>query len=295
VGPLPGDILDGRYRLADLLGKGGLGAVYEAEHLASGRRLAVKLLHGELGEAPDVVRRFQREAKAASLLDHPNIVEVLDLGALPDGALFLVMELVRGRSIGSLLDDGALAPRRALVIARQILDGLAYAHGRGLVHRDLKPDNVMIVSAGDPGLEYELVKILDFGLVRLMGDAAAEDPEKLTRTGVVFGTPKYMSPEQALGRPADARSDLYAVGVMLFEMLTGKPPFDGRDPYALMRMHITTPAPPIAARVTPGTRWCTRPLEGVLARALAKRPEDRHRDADTMIRAVEAAMVSLPD
>jgi serine/threonine-protein kinase len=293
--PLVGQVIDGRYRVTAVVGAGGVGAVYEAVHLATGRSLALKTLLPGKARAADAVARFEREARAQSLLDHPNIVEVLALGMLDDGTLYLVMELVRGEPLRALVDRGPLGPRRALVIARQVLEALAYAHARGFVHRDLKPDNVMIARVGDPGREWEQVKLVDFGLVKVIGDAADEvGAGKLTQTGVVFGTPAYMSPEQALGRPVDGRTDLYALGIVLFEMLVGRPPFPDGDPMTLMRLHISQ-APPRLADAVPGAAatWATPALEALVARALAKRPDDRFAGATAMIAALDEAFRSL--
>jgi serine/threonine-protein kinase len=289
----PGTLLVGRYRVTRFVGRGGMGAVYEVVHAPSGRELALKVLPAEHATTAQLVARFQREAQAQALLEHPNIVEVVDLGALEDGSLYIAMELVRGHSVGDLLEAGPLHPRRALVVANQVLEALGHAHERGIVHRDLKPDNVMIVRAGEPGLEYDLVKLLDFGLVKLVGEAAAElGDAKLTQTGIVFGTPAYMSPEQALGRPVDARSDLYALGVLLFEMLTGRRPFLGSDALAVLREHVSAP-PPALADVAPGAPWCTPEMEAVVARALSKTPEGRFDSAAAMATACEAAFVSV--
>ena len=286
-------IVGGRYRLGALIGQGGMGAVYEAEHVESGRPLAVKMRLPELPNVEEVAARFRREAQAATLLAHPNIVEVIDLVS-EHGTLYLVMELVRGRSLGQLLETGPLGPRRSLVIARQVLEALAHAHAQGIIHRDLKPDNLMIVRVGQPPHERELVKLLDFGILKLVGDAAARvgGGDKLTRTGVVFGTPAYLSPEQALGRVIDARADLYALGTVLFEMVSGRPPFRSPDPQTLIRMQVSAP-PPSLASIAPGRPWCTPALEALLAGALAKQPEHRFGDATAMIAALDAAFISL--
>jgi serine/threonine-protein kinase len=289
---LLGRTLGGRYRVRTLIGQGGVGAVYEVEQLATGQLLALKMLLPGLGDPARVAERFRREAKAASLLDHANIVEVLDLVSEGE-SLFIVMELVRGRSVGDLVEAGELTARRTLVIARQVLDALAHAHERGVIHRDLKPDNIMLVKVGEPGAEYERAKLLDFGLVKLIGDAAADvGGDRLTQTGLVFGTPAYMSPEQALGRIVDGRTDLYALGVVLFEMLTGRTPFRSPDPLTLMRMHAAAPVPSLAS-VAPGSPWCTPAVEQLVARALAKRADQRFATAREMTAALDAAFVSL--
>jgi serine/threonine-protein kinase len=285
-----GHIVAGRYRLRSLIAQGGTGAVYEAEHVETGQPLALKTLLPDVPAAARVAERFRREAHAAPLLDHPNIVRVFDL-VVDGNTLCLVMELLHGRPLGELMEAGPIAPRRALVIVRQVLEALAHAHARGVIHRDLKPDNIMIVNAGEPGREHEMVKLLDFGFLKLVGDAAAGS-DKLTKTGVVAGTPTYMAPEQVLGRLVDARIDLYSLGVVGFEMLTGRAPFRSPDPQMLMRMHVSAPVPSLAG-VAPGQRWCTPALEHLVARALAKDPELRFRDATEMITALDAAFLSL--
>jgi serine/threonine-protein kinase len=204
-----------------------------------------------------------------------------------------VLELARGPSLADVMREGAVAPRRALVIARQVLDGLDHAHGQGLVHRDLKPENLILTRAGEPGREYELVKILDFGLVKLLDAAAAAiGGDVLTRTGITFGTPMYMAPEQALGRGVDGRADLYALGVMIFEMLTGVPPFSGKDPAALLRAHVGTPPPRLAA-VAAGAPWVTPAIEALIGGALVKKPDDRFPTAAVMRAALDDAFLSL--
>lgn len=269
-----------------------MGAVYEAEHVPSGRLVALKMLLPDLPNAEEVAERFVREAKAASLLDHPNIVEVVDL--IPDNdTLYLAMELIRGQSVAGLLESGALKPRRALVITRQVLDGLSHAHHAGLIHRDLKPENLMVTTLGEAGREYERVKILDFGVVKLVGEAAVSvGGDKLTRTGIVFGTPAYIAPEQALGQLVDHRADLYSVGVVLFEMLTGRTPFRSPDRVTLMRMQVSAPIPSLAS-VAPGRAWWTPRLEHLVRRSLAKQREQRFFDAAEMMTALDAAFLSL--
>ena len=286
-----GTVLDGRFRLDAQLGQGGIGVVYRAQHLRSGRVVAIKVLLPEWASAGDMSARFEREARAAGFLKHPNIVEVLSLGRVEGGPLYLVMELVDGESVGDALADGTFAPARALAVTRQALEGLGFAHQHGFIHRDLKPDNLMLVGAGAAGVG--LVKILDFGLVKLVGLAAAElGADKLTATGVVFGTPAYMAPEQALGRAVDHRADLYAMGLILYEMMIGRPPFQAEESAQVLRMHLAAPRPRLvdsgldAASVTPA-------LEAVVARAIAVRAEERFGSAGAMIAAVDEAARSL--
>jgi tRNA A-37 threonylcarbamoyl transferase component Bud32 len=286
IDPRVGQVLGDRYRIVERIGQGGMGTVYAAEHLTTHKRCAIKTLLPDLVRSTEIVRRFEREAKAASLLAHPNVVCVTDFGALPDGGLFFAMELVGGQSLSELLEQAPLPRPRALRIARQILDALAHAHGQGVVHRDLKPDNVMIVDVGESAEERDLVKLLDFGIAKVVGEAAAGlggDP--LTRAGVAFGTPVYMAPEQALGEPVDARVDLYAMGVILFEMLAGRKPFVNDDKLAVLRMQVAVP-PPRLSDAAPHLTF-TPAMERTVAKALAKARQERFASAADMLGSVE--------
>jgi len=282
----PGTTL-GNYRVIGPLGRGGMGGVWTVED-ASGQRYALKSPAMDMTADPALLKRFAREANALRMIEHPNLVAAIDV-FVESGCLYLVMELVPGRTLGKVNAEGAMQPRRALVITRQLLEGLGHAHGQGLVHRDLKPDNVMLVDMGG----WERAKIVDWGLVKLIGDAeAAMGGGKLTRTGYVSGTPTYMAPEQALGRAVDGRADLYALGVMLFEMLTGRLPFESDDPMALMRMQVKQP-PPRLDELAPGAPWITPPLVALLDGALAKKADDRFANAQLMTSALDAAFQSL--
>jgi serine/threonine protein kinase len=277
----------GKYQLIRRLGTGGMGGVWEAKD-AEGTRYALKSPASGLSPAAQTNKRFAREANAVRLLDHPNLVAATDV-FVEGGYLFLVMEYVEGRTLTKLIAEGPLSPRRALVLARQLLEGVGHAHGQGLVHRDLKPDNVMIVDMGG----WVRAKIVDFGLVKLIGDAAtAVGGANLTSTGIVFGTPAYMSPEQALGRQVDGRSDLYAVGTILFEMLTGRVPFRHPDVMALMKMHVKTP-PPRLDEMPSCASWCTPQLVALVEGALAKDPAHRFASAEAMTAALDDAFCSL--
>jgi serine/threonine protein kinase len=276
----------GRYRVVATIGRGGMGGVLEVED-ETGARYALKAPVQDL-EGMDVTRRFAREANALRLLDHPNLVAAVDTFT-EAGRLFLVMEKVVGEPLSNAIDFGPLDPRRALVLVRQILAGVGHAHAQGLVHRDLKPDNILLVDMGG----WERVKIIDFGIVKLANDvAAAFGAAALTRTGLAVGTPRYMSPEQALGRVVDARSDLYSIGVILYELLAGRPPFDADDPVAMLRMHAKMPPPPLR-QVTGGAPWCTPPLVALVEGALAKDPAHRFPSAEVMTAALDEAFYSL--
>jgi eukaryotic-like serine/threonine-protein kinase len=294
VGRAPGDlvgtVVDGRYRLVAPIGTGATGVVYEAEHTTTGVRVALKLLEpAATGE--NTAARFRREGKAMSLFHHRNIVELLDVGATPGGEVYLAVELVRGVSLRAVIDDGVVGPQRALPIVRQILDALAHAHAMGVIHRDVKPENIMLADGGAPD-GADLVKMLDFGVAKLMHDTAfALGESKLTSTGFAcIGTPLYIAPESVLGLAVDGRADLYAVGAILFEMLTGAPPFDAEEAEALLRLHTAAPVPSLRDRAPDAS--ITPQLEFVIANALAKKPEHRFVSAADMAAAVDAALRS---
>jgi len=277
----------GRYRVIGAIGRGSMGGVFEVEDEA-GQRFALKSPVRDVNSGGEVTRRFAREANVLRLLDHPNLIAALDV-FVEAGQLFLVMERVDGRTLGKRLADGRLEPRQALVIARQLLEGVGHAHMQGLVHRDLKPENILLVSMG----EWERVKIIDFGIVKLVGDvAAAFGANALTNTGLVVGTPAYMAPEQALGRLVDGRADLYAIGIMLYEMLTGHPPFRDPDPIVMMRLQAKV-APPSLREVMHDAAWCTPQLVALVEGALVKEPEDRFASAAVMTAVLDDAFASL--
>jgi|JI10StandDraft_1071094.scaffolds.fasta_scaffold99108_3 tetratricopeptide (TPR) repeat protein len=291
-----GTVIDGRYRLDALLGRGGMGVVYKAEHIALRRAVAVKLLHPTLAAMPELRSRFEREAIAIGRIDHPNCVDVSDFGKLDDGSLFLVMELLDGRSLGDVLDaEAPMPPRRALAILRHVLRGLGHAHAAGIVHRDVKPENVYLVPhQGDP----DFAKILDFGIAKVVGGSEIDDGVKLTQAGVAFGTPIYMSPEQAIGNPLDGRSDLYAASVMAFEMICGRPPFYSDDKLEILSMHTTRP-PPGMTETLAGVVGRPPPpvpaaIEELIVRGLAKRPDDRYPDAAAYVAAIDQVLGDRP-
>jgi serine/threonine-protein kinase len=281
----------GRYTLIGSLGRGGMGGVWEVED-ESGERFALKSPASGVTVSKDAQRRFAREANAVRLLDHPNLVAARDV-FVECGYLFLVMERVVGKTLAAVIGGRPMQPRRALVIARQLLEGVAHAHANGLVHRDLKPENVMIVVHGTAPAQWERAKIVDFGLVKLVGDAeAAFGGQNLTRTGMVFGTPAYMAPEQALGRQIDGRADLYALGTMLFEMLVGHVPFDDNDPMLVMKLQVKMPAPRLD-EVVPHAEWLTPQLVALVDGALAKDPAHRFANAAAMTAALDDAFLSI--
>jgi tetratricopeptide (TPR) repeat protein len=270
---LAGQIVDGRYRIVELIGEGGMGRVYRAEQTRLSRNVAVKVMSRDYSAVPEVGRRFEREALALARLDHPNCVAVQDFGRLPDGSLYLVMSYLSGTLLRTALDTTPFVTARALHVARHLAAGLAHAHRAGIVHRDVKPDNVMLVQhEGDA----DFAKLFDFGLVKLLEDEPGSAPN-LTTVGQRFGTPAYMSPEQALGRVVDARTDLYSLTVVLFEMLVGRPLFVADDEEGLLVMHAAK-APPSLAEATLGRRFPPQ-VEELVRRGLAKKPEERPQSA----------------
>jgi serine/threonine protein kinase len=272
-----------QYVLVEKIGEGGMGAVYLADQPTMGRRAVVKLLHPSLSRDPQVAARFNLEARAAAALNHPHIVTVYNYGALPDGVLYLAMEHLDGRDLERAIEEsGRLSPARAVHVARQICEALAEAHARGVVHRDLKPSNVMLVTRGR---DDEFVKVLDFGIAKVRGVA-------LTASGMIFGTPEYMSPEQLCGRELDGRSDLYALGVVLFEMLSGRLPFAGETPEQQMAAHLET-LPPSLASVAPDAD-VPRELDALVARLLAKDPAARPSSAEQLSELLAAALADAP-
>ncbi len=278
-----GHVLGGRYRIEGLLGGGGIGAVYRAVQLPLERPVAIKVLHDDMLSMKELRARFEREARVLSALTHPHVVSISDYGIDGDRP-FLVMELLEGRTLEEVLREGEMTPELALQVTREILEGLAFAHQKGVAHRDLKPANVFLLRGRD-GSEH--VKLLDFGLARVVGPskAASDDEVTLTKRGVVFGTPAYMSPEQASGTPADERSDVYSLGILLFEMLAGRRPFVGETRAEVLRGHLADPLPRLAS-VRPELR-AHEDLVELLDVATAKSPADRWADGAAMLEALE--------
>ena len=269
---LLGQVISGRYRVDEVVGEGGMGAVYRAMNLTTQRRVAIKVLHPEMLGNTEAVARFEREAVALGRVDHPNIAASRDVGRLDDGSSFLVLDYLEGEDLRAAVNRGPLVVEHALRIARQIALGLDAVHAIGIVHRDLKPENVMLVR---DGAASEIVKILDFGIAKVpAAHEAQRHPGRppLTQAGVAYGTPEYMAPEQALSGDVDARADLYALGVMLYEMLTGRRPFEAMDRVELTRLVTTTPPPPLAARVPGGLAPA---IEALVMRLLAKEANSR--------------------
>jgi tRNA A-37 threonylcarbamoyl transferase component Bud32 len=294
--PYVGKLIGDRYRLLQRIGEGGMGAVYRAEHTLMKKTVACKLLHGELGHVEEAVRRFEREAQSASRLSHPNIIAVTDFGRTGSGELYLTMEYVPGLPLAEVMDraresGGRLSLPRALGIVRQMLSALAHAHSQGVVHRDLKPANVMLTRAPD-GQGEDHVKILDFGIAK-MSQELAEGEQPLTQAAMVFGTPSYMSPEQATAQEVDARADIYACGVILYELVCGRKPFVASDLVKVMAMQVTAPVPRFA-EAAPDARLPAA-LEVVVMRALEKERERRYQSADEFRAALDGLeMAAVP-
>ena len=269
------DLLDGQFQILQKIGSGGMGSVYKAAQPAMNRMVAVKILHPKLANRKDLVSRFRREARAMSHLEHPNTVRVLLYGELEDGSLYIVMEYLEGKNLNQTVRrEGPLPLERAVPILIQCCGALAEAHIAGIVHRDLKPENIFLTTNG--GL-IDYPKVLDFGLAKVTERELRPGSIMLTQEGMVFGTPEFMSPEQAQGKVLDARSDIYSLAVILYEALTGKLPFEAKTPMEYIQLHVTKPPIPIDERV-PGKTFPPG-LWPVLAKALAKKPDDRYANA----------------
>ena len=275
---LLGRTIAGKYTVESRVGGGGMGSVYRARQAGLDKTVAIKVLHRELLAEATFASRFKREATSASRIDHKNSLRVIDFGEEPDGLLYIAMEYLEGRSLFRILrDEAPLAPSRIVDLSRQILAALAAAHEIGIVHRDLKPENVIVLSKkDDEGKASEFVKVCDFGIAKLA--SKGEVDEKLTLEGSIIGTPEYLSPEQARGGELDARSDLYSMGVILFEALTGEPPYRGDTPLSIVLKHLDAPIP----RPSSLTPTVDPKLEAVCLKALSKAPEDRFASAREM-------------
>jgi serine/threonine protein kinase len=288
---LIGQVVAGRYRVLDRLGAGGMGTVYLAVHEAIEKKVALKVLRAEYSAKPDLVTRFQREAISASRIKHPNVLDVFDFGQIENGCFYLAMEFLEGQDLADELERSHwLGPDRALKIAVQICKALAAAHAKGVVHRDLKPENVFLQVTAEG---EEVVKIVDFGIAQLRSteEVAKSEPQRrrLTRTGMIFGTPEYMSPEQGAGKHADLRVDVYAAGVILYEMLSGAVPFTGDTFFGVLNAHMNDPLIPLSAS-NPEVHVSAE-LEAVIAKALEKNPDHRFQS----MRELANALASTPE
>ena len=280
--PLVGGVVDRRYEVLEILGEGGMGRVYRVRHAHLGRTFAMKMLRPELARDADLAARFIREAKATASVKHPNVVQITDFGRLPDGTPYFVMELLVGRTLAQVLKaSGPLPVTRAVAIVEKVAGGLAAAHAAGVVHRDLKPDNVFFVGDSDADL-----RVVDFGAAKIVGS------DHVTRAGMVFGTPHYMSPEQAGGQPVDHRADVYSLGVIMYEMLSGRVPFEADTYMGVLTQHMFVPPTVPSELVAPGTTL--GPLEGITLTCLEKAPEDRFASMDELVRALRQVGTLAP-
>lgn len=278
---LVGKTVAGRYRVDALIGVGGMAAVFRAHHEGLKRDVALKVLHPNLSANSEMSARFEREARSASRLDHPNCVQVTDFGATEDGMMYMVMQLLEGAELTGMLQE-RLESTRAVELVMQILRGLEHAHGKGVVHRDIKPENVFVTQDHDG---EEVLKLVDFGIAKLTD--ATIDTHK-TSAGLVFGTPAYMSPEQAMGVEADSRADLYSTGILFYQMLAGRLPIDNEDPVALVRMQVSVDPDPLPSRVPPV-------IAGVVARMLEKDRDRRFQTATEVIETLESIELMMID
>jgi len=281
--PLIGQVVADRFRVVSQLGVGGMGTVYEAEHCFIKKRVALKLLRPEITSSPDALTRFQREALAASTIGHENIVTIDDFGRLADGQVYLTMEYLDGFPLNQVIRADVMPVEQILEVMLQTCHGLAAAHAKGIIHRDMKPENIFLVDQG------RKVKILDFGIAKVTrGDA---NDTNLTKTGAIFGTPNYMAPEQALGKKVDHRADVYAMGIILYELLAGVVPFRSDSFLAILTQHVTKPPRP-PSELANG-RNVPRELEQIALKAISKEPDARYQDMGQIVGALLEARATL--
>ena len=267
--PFVGKVIDGRYEIQAKVGEGGMGVVYRARQISIDRVIALKMLSPQMAADPTWVQRFYNEAKACSRLQHPNTIRMFDFGQTAEGRLFMTMEFLDGVGLRQAIQQGAFAAQRVIKILIQCCASLAEAHSIGIIHRDIKPDNVFLLNMpGSP----DFVKLLDFSVAKLL----QEGDKNHTQAGVVFGTPQYMSPEQGRGLPLDARSDLYALGILAYEMLIGRVPYNDENPMTVIQMHLRSEIPPMPAQIP-------YPVQQVVRRALEKDPARRFQSAGEMM------------
>ena len=283
---LIGSIVAERYHILKKLGEGGMGTVYLAEHVKMGRKAALKVMNPGMNSDPDAIARFNREAANASRLNHPNVCGIYDFGETPEGLIYLAMEFIEGESLTSLIEkNGFLPAPRAASIIHQAADALAVAHDYGIVHRDLKPDNIMIAKGRDGS---DMVKVVDFGIAK----ASSSDAQKVTKTGLVVGTPEYMSPEQLAGDKLDGRSDIYSLGLVAFNCLTGTLPFQSNSAQEAMIMRLTD-QPKTLAEMKPEVDWPPE-LQAVMDKVLARDADERYQKSAEFGRDIAKAVENMP-
>jgi eukaryotic-like serine/threonine-protein kinase len=278
---LVGTVLDGRYRIIKLIGEGGMGEVYSAEHVHIDKKFAIKLLKTEIVSNQEAVTRFRQEARSSSSIGHRNIIGIDDFGQLADGRIYMCMELLNGAALNDMIQQ-PMSADRLLNILIQTGHGLAAAHAKGIIHRDMKPENIF-VTIGAQG--EDIPKILDFGIAKVAGN---EGGNHLTRTGTIFGTPFYMAPEQALGNPVDARTDIYAMGVIMYECFAGSLPFQGESFMGILTQHITSEPEPVISRAQKAGRQLPPGLADIITRCMQKNPAQRYGSMDELVNALIA-------
>ena len=264
----PGDILGGKYKILGMLGGGAMGKLYKAENITIQKHVAIKVMQGDFAQNEEYQQRFMREAQAAASLEHFNICTIMDYDMTEKGDAYIVMELLSGEPLSDRIKRlGTLDPMSACLIMRQLLSALGCAHAKGIVHRDIKPDNVFLVHHED---RDDFVKLIDFGVAHIEQPQIVEGSKPLTQSGQIYGTPQYLSPEQAEGSPIDYRADLYATGIILYEMLVGTPPFEGKSFLDLLVKQVREPAPHLPSTIVQSDR-----LDEIIQKLLAKNPDDR--------------------
>jgi serine/threonine-protein kinase len=289
--PLIGKSVDNaEYVIVDRIGSGGMGSVYKAEQPSMNRMVAIKVLHSRFATRDDLVARFRREARAMSQLSHPNTARVYKYGALDDGAVYFVMDYLEGRNLAAeVRENGPMEAERALHIMVQVCGALEEAHRAGIVHRDLKPENVFLTKQGGSA---DFPKVLDFGLAKMSEKQMGRGSMMFTQQGMVFGTPEFMSPEQAQGEALDHRSDIYSLALILYELITGKLPFDAKTPLDMMKAHVRDVPIALSQRVPDKRFWPE--LEAVIAKALAKTADERYATAEAFGEALRTCVPAAP-
>lgn len=288
--PLLGTLIDERYRVESLIAKGAVGSVYKGKQELLGRHVALKVLHQYLGADPESLVRFHREAKALSRLEHPNLLTIYDFGMTNANQPYFVMDLLDGETLANEINtNGPLGLKRSLLITKQVAEALAQAHKKGIVHRDIKPPNIVLTEKESA---KDFVKLVDFSIAKI-SETTTEEAVQLTVDGIICGSPAYMSPEQCRGGEVDGRSDIYSIGIVLFEMLTGKRPFSAKDLVSLMYLHVND-APPSLREVEPSLQF-PEELEAAMKKILEKNPQNRPQDVSELWNMLEPVLVKYGD